>query len=132
MPNVTAREQASEHARVAAEVTSLLCSGHQLLVESGLPRTFPRVHWNVVDHQNGRDPSWVVCEDASDPTYVLMVRRAGRPVKGPTGYPQYRHTIRVAVSSRWPWRRWAVVGPNITRPEHLATQLAVVDARRRP
>lgn len=88
MPQVTAREQASEHARVAADVMKLMCSGHQLLNESGLPRIFPQVQWTVIARQNRRDPGWVVCEDAADPTYMLTVRRHGRPMKDANGFPQ--------------------------------------------
>lgn len=128
MPPATAREQASEHARVAADVLKLMCSGHQLLNESGLPRIFPAVQWTVIAKQGRRDPSWVVCEDAADPTYMLTVRRHGRPTKDAVGYPQYRHVIRVVVPSRLPWLRWRAVGPNITRPEHLAMQLALLEA----
>lgn len=129
IPKATAREQATEHARVAADVMQLMCSGHQLLNESGLPRIFPAVQWTVIAKANRRDPSWVVCEDAADPTYLLCVRRAGRPRKDANGFPQHRHVIRVVVPARVPWRRWRPVGPNITRPEHLANQLAVLDAR---
>jgi hypothetical protein len=126
----TARGQADEQARVANEVTSLICSGHQLLNESGLPRIFPKVGWTVVGHANGRDPAWVVVEDAADPTYLLTVRRCANAIKGPGGFRQYRHTIRLTTASRLPWRRWRTLGQNITRPEHLSAHLALLDARR--
>jgi hypothetical protein len=126
----TARGQADEQAKVAGEVTALLYSGHQLLNESGLPRTFPKVQWTVVGHAKGRDPSWVVVEDTADPTYLLRVRRSGQ-IKGSNGFKQSLHTIRVAVPSRWPWARWRAVGQNITRPEHLAANLTVLEARQR-
>jgi hypothetical protein len=129
MPQTTAREQASEHARVAADVMQLMCSGHQLLSESGLPRIFPQVQWTVIARQGRRDPGWVVCEDAADPTYMLTVRRHGRPMKDPNGFPLHRHVIRVVLPSRVPWRRWRAVGPNITRPEHLGNQLALLEAQ---
>ena len=125
----TARGQADEQARVALEVTALQNSGHQLLNESGLPRIFPKVQWTVIGHAKGRDPNWAVIEDATDATYLLNVRRAGK-VKGPNGFNQYRHVIKVAAPSKLPWRRWRTVGQNITRPEHLSAQLAVLDARR--
>lgn len=128
MPQVTAREQASEQARVAAEVTALMRSGNQLLTESGLGRIFPRVHWDVVDRPDGRDPSWVVVHDVADPTYLLLVRRARRPISGPGGFQQWRHTVRVALPSRLPWRRWRAIGQNITRAEHLAAYLARLEA----
>lgn len=124
----TARAQANEQARVAAEVTSLLCSGHQLLNESGLPRIFAKVQWTVAARAKGRDPSWVVVQDAADPTYHLTVRRAGA-IRGSGGFSQYRHTIRVAVPSHLPWRRWRAVGPNITRPEHLSAHLSLLESR---
>lgn len=124
----TARGQANEQARVAIETMSLICSGHQLLNESGLPRIFPRVAWTVVGRKKGRDPSWAVIEDAADPTYMLIIRRAGK-VKGPNGHSQYRHVIRVALPSQMPWRRWRPSGPNITRPEHLSAHLGTLDAR---
>jgi hypothetical protein len=126
----TARVQADEQARVAADVLSLLCSGHQLLNESGLPRLFPRVAWTVTARGKGRDPAWVVVEDSGDPTYLILVHRE-RPLHGPGGFTQYRHSIRVALPSRMPWRRWRVVGPVITRPEHLSANLAVIEARTR-
>jgi hypothetical protein len=126
----TARVQADEQARVAADVMSLLCSGHQLLNESGLPRLFPKVEWTVVGCAKGRAPSWVVVEDAGDPTYLFLVRRE-RPLRGLGGFIQYRHSIQVALASRLPWRRWRSTGPCITRPEHLSANLAVVEARNR-
>jgi hypothetical protein len=125
----TARAQADEQARVAAEVVALLCSGHQLLNESGLPRIFTKVQWTVVGSAGGRDPSWVVVEDAADPTYLLVVRRARLARLLETGYEQYRHIIKVAVPARVPWRRWRAIGQNITRPEHLAAYLARGEVR---
>lgn len=128
LPRVTARDQAAEHARAAAEVMELMCSGHQLLNESGLPRIFPLVQWTVVDRQDRRDPGWAVCQDTGDPSYLLRVRRSGRTIRDVNGFPQHRHTIRLVAPSRWPGRRWRALGPNITRPEHLSMQLGRLDA----
>lgn len=115
----TARSQAAEQAKAAAETVALMCSGHQLLNESGIGRIFPRVQWTVVDHARRRDPSWVVVEDAADPSYLLRVTRSRRPYRGRTGYPVYRHDIRVVTRSAIPLRRWRRRGLSITRPEHL-------------